>query len=143
MSGHGKFTANESKQLFTSVSDETDENDEYIGMDLGFDLVQLLLCSKILHIPGNYFKFQRLIPLLLFTIKSSLPGAETPFSYMFSSSSLLMLLFVSQTNLYHGALTHKNPKARSLMAAFLQHLVKSSTGVTVASIFTRGCSPQL
>lgn len=60
MSGHGKFTANESKQLFTSVSDETDENDEYIGMDLGFDLVQLLLCSKILHIPGNYFKFQRL-----------------------------------------------------------------------------------
>lgn len=83
------------------------------------------------------------IPLLLFTIKSSLPGAETPFSYMFSSSSLLMLLFVSQTNLYHGALTHKNPKARSLMAAFLQHLVKSSTGVTVASIFTRGCSPQL
>lgn len=36
------------------------------------------------------------IPLLLFTIKSSLPGSETSFSYMLSSSSLLVLLFHSQ-----------------------------------------------
>lgn len=79
--------------------------------------VQLLLCSKILHIPGKYFKFQRLhgVPLLLFTIKSSLPGAETSFIYMFSSSSFSVSASVpvSQPNLFHGALTHKTPKAGS------------------------------
>lgn len=37
-----------------------DEKAEHNCMDLGSDLVQLLLCSKMLHIPGNYFKFQRL-----------------------------------------------------------------------------------
>lgn len=37
-----------------------DEKVERNSIDLGSDLVQLFLRSKKLHIPGNYFKFQRL-----------------------------------------------------------------------------------
>lgn len=91
-----------------------DEKAEHNCMDLGSDSVQLLLCSKILRTPGKYFKFQRLhvVPLLLFTIKSSLPGAETSFIYMFSSSSFSVSASVpvSQPNLFHRALT-QNPKS--------------------------------
>lgn len=36
-----------------------DEKAEHSCMDLGSDSVQLLLCSKTLHILANYFKFQR------------------------------------------------------------------------------------
>lgn len=46
------------------------------------------------------------IPLLLFTIKSSLPGAETSFSYMFSSSSLLVLLFLFHSQISIMELLH-------------------------------------
>lgn len=54
------------------------------------------------------------VPLLLFKIKSSLPGVETSFTYMFTSSAIASVA-VSQPNLFHGALTHNNPKARSLL----------------------------
>lgn len=37
----------------------SDDKSEQI-MKLGFDSIQLLLCSKLLGIPGNYFKFQSL-----------------------------------------------------------------------------------
>lgn len=85
------------------------------------------------------------VPLLLFMIKSSLPGAATSFIYMLSSSSFSVSgsVAVSQPNLFHGAHTHKNPKAKSLMAASLQHLVNWSAEATVASILTKGRSPQL
>lgn len=110
-----------------------DEKAEHNCMDLGSDSVQLLLCSKILRTPGKYFKFQRLhvVPLLLFTIKSSLPGAETSFIYMFSSSSFSVSASVpvSQPNLFHRALTHKTPKAGSdgsLLAAPHQLVSRSN-----------------
>lgn len=85
------------------------------------------------------------VPLLLFTIKSSLLGTETSFIYMFFSSSFSVSVSVaiSQTNLFYRALTHKNSEARSLMAASLQDLVSWSAGATVASILTKGCSPYL
>lgn len=113
-SGHGKFKANESKQLFTSVSDETGWK-SWTQL-YGSDLVQLLLCSKILDIPGNYFRFQRLHKgsTATFYNKKQLTWCRN-FFYL----SVLFLFSVSasvpQQNLSHGALTHKNPKARCLM----------------------------
>lgn len=117
-----------------------DEKAEHNCMDLGSDLVQLLLCSKMLHIPGNYFKFQRLPKgsAATFYNKKQLTWCRNFFYlcvlFLFSVSAS-----VSQQNLYHGALSHKTQKLIS-DAAFLQHLVKSSTG---ASILTKGCCPQL
>lgn len=55
------------------------------------------------------------VPLLLFKIKSSLPGVEISFTYMFTSSAIASIA-AFQPNLLHGALTHNNPKARSLMS---------------------------
>jgi len=124
-----------------------DEKAEHNCSDLGSDSVQLLLCSKILHILEITSSSRDCLraPLLLFKTKSSLPGAETSFIYMFSSSSFSVSasVAVSHTNLFHRALTHKTPKARSLMAASLKHLVNWPAGATVASILTLGCCPQL
>lgn len=42
------------------------------------------------------------------------------------SSSAFLVASVALSQLFHGALVHKTPKARPLMAAFLQHLVSCS-----------------
>lgn len=67
-----------------------------------------LKCYTFLEITSSSRDCLRVL-LLLFTIKSSLPGAETSFIYVFSSSFLLVLLFHSKICIME--LSHTKPKS--------------------------------